>query len=499
AWETALAELQPAASAARHGNSLTIVEAWPYLIVANERQVRVLDADSTVLTHDLRAPTGNAYRHGFHYVDGALLVFWSSWNTDEVKGYWHTDPATVFTVGGDRNHWSLRSTEVSLPLPGGGRTTGGGVLHAGDTALPPERSVLCDGTSYWVWQRREQENGGGWCEYDPADGARGRFSQPAFLADALRGHPAGSTLSAGAAWLRPAPAVDGSALGPAADGLLGWHAVRIPGQGWYGRDTAGRSVRLPEGRGMPLAALAVPGDDRPRGLTQNWRALSITDPDGVVTTVTSGDHRSDGFSTGAVEQPPLPFWYALRPRDPEGSAALRTADAGTAAALMKAVAAAEKTEDLPDLVRAVLPQVTDAKLIAGIIDVARFALRQQRALDAIAARLNPGEAAPARSAETAGPTDQLLAGALRGVIGSGYYHWSADQDVSYRFLHRLAAAAADTDAASVPGRLHFDAPALDHSGLPFTAMLDHPAAIAYRAVGPAANDAQRAALCAVLA
>ncbi|MHC6624954.1 DNA-binding protein [Streptomyces globosus] len=499
AWETALAELQPAARAARHGDSLTVVEAWPYLIVANERQVRVIDADSTVLTHDLRAPAGNAYRHGFHYVDGALLVFWSSWNTSEVKGYWHTDPAHVFTLGGDRNHWSLRSTDVSLPLPGGGRTTGGGVLHAGDTALPPERPVLCDGTSYWVWRRREQENGGGWCEYDPADGARGRFSQPAFLADALRGHPADSTLSAGAAWLRPAPAVDGSALGPAADGLLGWHAVRIPGQGWYGRDTAGRSVRLPEGRGMPVAALAVPGDDRPRGLTQNWRALTITDPDGVVTTVTSGDHRSDGFSTGVVQLPPLPFWYALRPRDPEGSAALRTAGADTAAALMKAVATAERTEDLPDLVSAVLPQVTDAKLIAGVIEVARFALKQQRALDAIAARLNPGETAPARTAEPAGPTDQLLAGALRGVIGSGYYHWSADQDVSHRFLHRLAAAAADTDAASVPGRLHFDAPALDHSGLPFTAMLDHPAAIAYRAAGPAANDAQRAALCTVLA
>ncbi|MFD7626994.1 DNA-binding protein, partial [Streptomyces sp. NPDC059851] len=493
AFEEALVEL--ADRKALHRNNLTIVEAWPHLIVANSIQVRVIDADSTVLTHDLRAPVGGSYRYGFHYVDGALLVFWSTWGSD-VQGYWHTDPQNVFTLKTDRAHWSLRSDEISLPLPGGGRTVGGGVLHAGDTELPTERALLSDGTSYWVWRRREQDQGSGWCEYNPADGTHGRFSQPAFLTDALSAHPSHTSFSAHSAWLRPAPTVEGSALGAPADGLLGWCAVRIKGEGWIGRDTAGRTVRVPEDAHTPAAALAVPGDDRPRALTHRWRELNITDPDGVVTAMTSGDHRNEGFATGSVALPPLPFWYALRPRDPQGSAALRAADRDTVAALLTAAAAAEKASDLPGLVGAAFPQVTAPELLGGIIEVLRFALTQQKALDGIAARLDSAEAAA--PGEPEGPTDAFVENALRGVIGTGYYHWGPQRDVAHQYLHRLAAAIADTGATAVPGRLHFDVPALEYSGLPFTPMLDHPAAIAYRAVAPGATDEQRAALCGLL-
>ncbi|MFD4871314.1 hypothetical protein [Streptomyces sp. NPDC058412] len=103
-WERALAELSPG----RNHRGLTVTEAWPYLIVANETEVRVLDADSTVLTHDLRVPAGSNYRHAFHYVDGDLLVFWSAWSANSTEGYWHSDPQTVFTLDTDRNHWSGR-------------------------------------------------------------------------------------------------------------------------------------------------------------------------------------------------------------------------------------------------------------------------------------------------------------------------------------------------------------------------------------------------------
>ncbi|WP_438310053.1 DNA-binding protein [Streptomyces sp. HUAS TT3] len=493
AFEEAVVEL--ADRKALHRGNLTVVEAWPHLIVANPVQVRVIDADSTVLTHDLRVPAGGSYQYGFHYVDGALLVFWSTWGS-EVRGYWHTDPQNVFTLRTDRSHWSLRSDEISLPLPGGGRTVGGGVLHAGDTELPPEQALLSDGTSYWVWRRREQDKPAGWCEYNPADGTHGRFSQPAFLTDVLSAHRGHDDFGAHAAWLRPAPTVEGSALGTPADGLLGWCAVRVKGDGWYGRDTAGRTVRLPEDAHMPAAALALPGDDRPRALTHRWRELSITDPDGVVTVKTSGDYRNEGLATGSVTLPPVPFWYALRPRDPEGSAALRAADRDTVAALMAAAAAAEKASDLPGLVGAAFPQVTASELVGGIIEVLRFALTQQKALDGIAARLD--SAAADGPGEPEGPTDQLVENALRGVIGTGYYHWGAERDVAHQYLHRLAAAITDTGATAVPGRLHFDTPGLEYSGLPFTPMLDHPAAIAYRAVAPGATDEQRAALCGLL-
>ncbi|MFD3696128.1 DNA-binding protein [Streptomyces sp. NPDC058646] len=494
AWENAVTELSPG----RDRRGLTVAEAWPYLIVANQTQVRVIDADSTLLTHDLRVPTGNAYRYGFHYVDGDLLVFWSSWNSG-IEGYWTSAPGTVFTLESDRNQWSLRSEHLSLPLPGGGRTTGGGVLHRGDTRLPDERRLASDGTSYWVWQHRDRTTEGaegGWREYDPAGDAYGRFSLPRFLADPLDGHPAEAEERGHSGRLLPAPTVAGSVFGVPADGLLGWRAVRLPGRGWTASDTGGRTVTLPQGRDMPVAALTFPGDDRPRALSQRWRELSLSDPDGVVTTHTRGDHHSVAFATGSVDLPPLSHWYALRPRDPEGSAALRTADRETVGALLKAAAAAEKAADLPDLVRAALPAVTAAQLVGGIVEALRFALTQQKALDKVAARLHPDDEAAGHAVQ--GPADRVLDEALRGLTGSRSYGWGHDTDPVHRTLRRLAAVCAQTEAAAVPGRLHFDMPAIDHSSLVWTPLLDQPAAVAYRAVAVGTTDEQRAALLSLL-
>ncbi|MFI1975696.1 DNA-binding protein [Streptomyces wedmorensis] len=493
AWEEALKELTPTRD---HREGLTVVEAWPHLIVASTTQVRVIDADTTVLTHDLRVPTGRSHRYGFHYVDGALLVFWSDYGRGaELQAYWHTAPDTVFTLTGDVDYWSLRTPGPTLPLPGGGRATGGGVLHRGDTRLPKERPLLSDGTSYWVWEAGERHDEGGWTEYDPAEGAHGRRSQPGFLADALRQHATGAELNARSSWLRPAPAVQGSALGAPADGLLGWRVVRLPGNGWHGEDTTGRAVTLPEGSDMPLAALTFPGDDRPRALTQQWRKLSLIDPDGVVTTTSDGD-RNELYGTASTTLPPLSHLYALRARDAEGSAALRAADAETAGTLLKAAALAEREADLPALVGAALPAVTAPELVAGVVRVLRFALRQQKALDAVAARLDP-TAEPAET-RVQGPADRLLAEALNGLAGTGYYRAGADEDVAHRFLAELAAARADTAATAKPGRLHFDLPSLPYSALPFAALLDEPAALAYRAVAPGSGDEHRTALLGLL-
>ncbi|WKV70246.1 DNA-binding protein [Streptomyces sp. PCS3-D2] len=491
AWESAVSELTPGRD--RHG--LTVVEAWPYLIVANAAQVRVIDADSTVLTHDLRIPAGSHRRTGFHYVDGELLVFWADWSSHRTEGYWHSSPATVFTLDADRTYWSLRSDHLSLPLPGGGRTTGGGVLYRGDTRLPDERPVLSDGTSYWVWRQRDHDNEGGWFEYDPASGACGRSSMPAFFADTARAY-GGSASSGHSSRLLPAPTVAGSVLGAPADGLLGWHAVRLPGNGWVGTDTAGRTVTVPEDGNKPVAALTFPGDDRPRALSHSWRELALTDPEGVVTAKTRQDRHDTPFGTGSVDLPPLSHWYALRPRDPQGSAALRTADRETVGALLKAAAAAARADDLPDLVSAALPQVTDPKLIGGIVEVLRFALTQQKALDGIAARL-AADTAPAADREP-GPADRLLGEALSGLLEHTHHHYAGDTDGTHHTLTLLGAARAGTDAAVVPGLLHFDTPGLPYYDFVWTPLLDRPAAAAYRAVAATTTDVQRAALLTVL-
>ncbi|MCX4524204.1 MULTISPECIES: DNA-binding protein [unclassified Streptomyces] len=500
AWESAVAEMRPG----QGRQDLTVVEAWPYLIVANQTQVRVLDADGAVLTHDLRAPSGNSYQYGFHYVDGALLVFWSSWSTNTTEGYWHTAPDAVFTLDTNgQRHWQLRSDSTTLPLPGGGRATGAGVLHAGDTALPAEREMLSDGTSYWVWEgwdrNRAETPEPGWREYDPtapAGASHGRRSLPGVLSDALRGHPEGAKLSLASCRLRPAPTVEGSVLGAPVDGLLGWRPVHVRGRGWHACDLAGRTVTAPEGHDMPLAALVFPGDERPRALSARWRQVSLADPDGVVTLQSRDGHRAAGYATGSVDLPPLDHWYALRPRDPESSAALRAADRETVGALLKAAVEVRKAEELPDLVSAALPGVTDPKMIGGVVEALRFAVTQQKSLDRVAARLHPETGAVAETVR--GPVDRLIGDALNGLTGTGYYSWGGDNDTAHRFLRELAAARALADAPEVPGRLHFEMPVLPYSGLPFTPLLDHPAAIAYRAVAVGTSEEERAALVALL-
>ncbi|MFF9340607.1 DNA-binding protein [Streptomyces sp. NPDC014773] len=492
AWERAVAELSPARS---DRDQLTVVEAWPYLIVANATQARVIDADSTVLTHDLRIPASAASSvraRGFHYVDGALLVFWSVYSSGQVQGYWHTAPDRLITLDESVNRWSLRSGQVSLPLPGGGRTTGRGVLHAGDTRLPEEVPVISDGTSYWVYENGDES---GWREYDPAEGTYGRRSLPGFLADALRPHAPGAELGAFSSWLRPAPAVEGSAVGAPVDGLLGWRVVRLAERGWHADDLAGREVVLPAGAQLPLAALTFPGDDRPRALTREWRTLSLTDPDGVVTATSEGG-RSELFRTATSLLPPLAFLYALRARDPRGSAALRRADAETAGILLKGAAGVESGEDVATLVCTAFPELTTPELVAGVAQAMGFAVRQQKALDAIAARLDP-VAEPVVTREK-GPSDRVFAQALNGVVGSGYYRWGSENDVTHRYLEELASVCADTDAEAVPGRLHFDLPSLPWSGLPFTQLFDRPGALAYRAVAPGTEPGRAGALLDVL-
>ncbi|MFF8807881.1 DNA-binding protein [Streptomyces omiyaensis] len=494
-WERTVTELTPGGA---DPSALTVVEAWPHLIVANASQVRVIDADSTVLVHDLRIPSSVASSvrsQGFHYVDGALLVFWSVYAHGRVQGYWHTAPDRLITFDENVNRWSLRSEQISLPLPGGGRTTGRGVLHAGDTRLPAEVPVISDGTSYWVFDNGTGGDDSGWTEYDPAEGTYGRRSQPGFLADALRPHAQGAKLGTFSSWLRPAPAVEGSVLGAPVGGLLGWRVVRLPENGWHADDLAGREVVLPEGADMPLAALTFPGDDRPRALSRAWRTLSLTDPDGVVTATTDSG-RGELFRTATSALPPLPFLYALRTRDPRGSAALRGADAETAGALLKAAVAAERVEDVTALVTTTFPELATPELVAGVVKVVRFAVRQQKALHAVAARLDP-VAEPVVS-RVEGPADHLLAQALNGVITSNYYRRGPGSDVAHLFLETLAAAAGDADAVAVPGRLHFDVPALPWSGLPFTPLLDRPAVLAYRAVAPGTDAERRDALLGML-
>lgn len=193
AWDEALTAL---------GHDLRITSAWPYLIVSNAHRTRVIGPEGTVLVHDLRIPADDLRgRPSFDYVDGELLVHWRSRRrNDTLVGYWHTRPDLVRPLEGEERrdmfapwYWT---EPCSLPFPGGGRVTGSGVLHRGDTVLPPTRLVIGDGTSYWSPSLLD-DGARCWYVHDPHGGKSDRLDVPAFFAEAARRLPAGSAVVEG--------------------------------------------------------------------------------------------------------------------------------------------------------------------------------------------------------------------------------------------------------------------------------------------------------------
>ncbi|GAA2895683.1 DNA-binding protein [Streptosporangium fragile] len=512
AWEEAVAAL----TGPDRIHDIEVADAWPHLIVSGPSQARVIGLEGTVLTHDLRPAPNDAYGDpGFHYVDGDLLVHWNVYDSGHrVLGYWHSSAGTMLQMEAGSDTWALRSDTVTLPLPGGGRATGGGVLYPGDTVLPHRRSIISDGTSFWTL------TDGGWREYDPAGSALGRPSMPGFLADALRSAPAGSAFRNG--WLLPVPSDEATPVGVPVGGLLGWRVVALPDGSSRGEDLAGRTVTLrggEDGPGLPARAVTFPGDDRPRALTKDYRKVRLVDPEGVVTTTVALEDSPGAFAAGTALLPPLRYWWCMRPRDPEGSAALRRIDRETAAALLKAAASAEAArsgrpgqpvrsaesvqEELHALIRALLPQVTHDALVAGIAGVARYAAARQASLDAVAARLADALAGGGKDQGPAGPSDELLIRALNGLGVSGstwwYHETSHSASEQVRAIGRMTRAvpepaASGTAVAGHTTRVHLDGPQLPYSYLGWKTLLTRPAAVAYRAASAAITPEEADAL-----
>ncbi|MFI2720769.1 DNA-binding protein [Streptomyces collinus] len=504
AWEEAVADL----TAGHDRADLVVADAWPYLITAGPAQARVLDADGPVLVHDLRIPAGATDRWnppGFHYVDGELLVHWRA--DGGLRGYWHTAPDRVQQLTGDIHGAPVGRGHAgghTLPLPGSGRTTGGGVLHRGGTAVPGSWPLISDGTAYWVLLREDE--GHFWHTYDPGTGEFGPRDMPGVLSDTARRAPEGSAYVDG--WVLPAFGTDeaGQAcpVGVPVDGLLGWCVVRLPDGSLRGQDLAGRTVTAPggpDGPGTPVRALTLPGDDRTRGLVLNHVTVSLVDPDGAVPAEAVLGQGYGTYTAGTALLPPLRYWHRLRPRDPEGSAVLRRTDQDTAAALLRAAATAAEHTDLRGVVRELLPGITHPALVAGVAGVVRHAAGQQAALEAVEARLDEALADGGQEqGRPTGPSDHLLGTALSGLTGETYWYYDAD----YTFQRLRAVGAAiqgnpgttpepETRAGAAP-RTHLDGTPLPYAGLRFDALLDRCAAVAFRAAAPTTGREQRDAL-----
>ncbi|MEU7415208.1 hypothetical protein [Streptomyces antibioticus] len=398
------------------GSAPHVTEAWPALIVSRGHKVFVVGPTEILLDHDLRLPVTPDHRQrpAFRYTDGQLLVMWRQGN--QQFGYWSGRPAEVFPLGGEQlpHYWYGRADagSPSIPLPGGGRATGGRTLYAGDTALPARRPVLGDGTTYWRQGRQGRQQM--WTEYDPATGAQGRASLPAFLRDGDRAdaplHPAHCEV------LPLQPGLENSPFGT--DGTILGRWVSGDDTHTFAGTPDGRTVTLPTGRGraavVALGALRLPGGAEPvMAATHRQLVLYAADDTsaagelGAVTPMERGGE----FAAGTPFVPPVAFWHALRPRDERSSAALRTLTDERAAALVRAAAealeerqarivAARKAtagtaapgtgtttgagaepavptaeEVLRDLVARELPELSDRRLGAGVASLLRAVLR----------------------------------------------------------------------------------------------------------------------------
>ncbi|CAL9668037.1 hypothetical protein SUDANB105_07345 [Streptomyces sp. enrichment culture] len=328
-------------------DTLAVQEAWPALILSRRHKAIVVGPEDILLEHDLRLPVelDRWQRPSFRYTDGELLVMWR--HDGKQHGYWSARPSEVFPLGGERlPNWygSGDAGETSIPLPGGGRATGGRALHAGDTVVPPARRILGDGTSYWRQGRQGRQQV--WLEYDPVGGTHGRASLPAFLRSGIREDAA--LLQQHCTVLPLQPGLEHSPFGT--DGTVLGHWVRTEGEGEEARTTAGtpdgRTVTLPTARGrvpgVPVGALRLPGGAEPVVVaTHRQVALYTVDETGVresgrVTALERGGE----FAAGTRLVPPLDFWHALRPRDEGASALLRALSDEQAEELLRAGAQA---------------------------------------------------------------------------------------------------------------------------------------------------------------
>ncbi|MEU9334412.1 DNA-binding protein [Streptomyces sp. NPDC048290] len=512
AWEEAAADLVPKAQV----EDLIVADAWPHLVVAGAAQARVIGAGGTLLTHDLRIPAGDRRGDpGFHHVDGELLVYWNSGQSG-LRGYWHSRADRVETLAGPsatrgtEMDWYRGDFPITLPLSGGGRATGGGVVHPGDTTLPEERSLLFDGTSYWVWHADSEDHAGhGWYEYDPVGGGRGRMSRPAFLADALRDAPDGSRFAGGR--LSPSPTAGAAPAAAPVDGLVGLRRVTLPDGSTRVEDLAGHTLTVPADAGVPYTLVMFPGAERPTAVVRNSWQLDLVDAEGVVTAWAKTDRTAGVFGEGTLLLPPVQYWECLTARDPEGSAGLRRVDRGTAAALL-AAAADEDAGALSGAIGALL-SVTHPALLKGIAGVVRYAAAQQGVLDAAATRLTRAMDGDLADEGPAGPPDHVVRDAMSGLGTPNNYWWSRDDGATtvfgaLRVLTRAAGAVGDGAvgdgavgaAGDLPGgRLHLDGPELPIGQPALPTLIARRGALAYRAAAGTTTEEHREVLGQLLA
>ncbi|WP_329165738.1 hypothetical protein OG709_10390 [Streptomyces sp. NBC_01267] len=399
-------------------------DAWPALVVRTGLQVALAGPDAVLDQRTLPMPGPNSHGEPIvRHVDGQWLV--ASWHNGEWRATWSGRQADVFRPTG-LDGAAYTDHTVSLPLPEGGRCYGGRPVHAGDTSFAEQRrEVASDGVSYWVLHE------GRWYEYDPQSARRGRASVPAVfdaaLAQALAGAGSGTGthLEERASQLLPVPpGLEASPFGTK-DGLLGWSVTYEADSGARTACSVDGTRGLPTTDGYPVAPLRLPAGAvlHPVRTGHGRGVVELRDTQGVVVGQVTPREGGGVHAAGTRFVPPLWYWHALRPRDEQGSAVLRSVTDADAAALLAAV---DEGLDAAGAVARVLPGITDPALAAGVAGLVTETVRCRERIAQLAERA--AAPAPAKSTRVVrAARDGLLLRSLGGLLESGGY-WSSHSD-----------------------------------------------------------------------
>ncbi|MEV6107384.1 hypothetical protein AB0M28_22145 [Streptomyces sp. NPDC051940] len=518
ALEEAMRLLGPRAEG-RRNDWFAMEEAWPALIVARRHKAVVAGPEGILLDHDLRLPAGlDEWRQpSFRYADGELLVSW--WDSGKQLGYWSSRPGEVFTLDGRiATYWRSATVHASLPLPGGGRTTGGRPLHAGDTKVPEASCVSGDGSTYW--RLRSTSAGHQWIEYDPVTGAAGRASLPPLLAGAVR---EGSRLRAEHSQVLPMqPGLEGSLLGTDGSVLGRW--VRADGDRMTAGSPDGTTVSVPARSSVvPLGALRLPGGTAPVLAVDGNRLRLYADgaapADGALC-------KEENHTSGTPLVPAAVYWHAMRVRDEAGSLALRDVSDAQAAELLAGMTAvvlrareekwdsARRSEAEQDLIARLLPAVTHPGLRRGVAGVVHSAFQLAEAVDRCTTPEQPrgGGKKPVGDTEMFADhqpehgDDLTVQSACRALLGIGFGgSWGSSAWTVLRQIRAANQVLAGQPASGRPVPTAHDLTTLSGGWAsdPFTApngfsdwtpLLDHLPAVAYRATAPGVDEDERSAL-----
>ncbi|RKT11555.1 hypothetical protein BX285_5508 [Streptomyces sp. 1114.5] len=550
ALEAALASLAdpPAADAppvtapglrTRGLSGLLVEDAWPNLILARLDRALVVGPEGILLEHTLRMPPPKEKWNRFRlrFVDGELLVVW--WEDGKQRAYWSGRPEETFEPEGSTiagYHYGERYPEgPSIPLPGGGRTTGERPLHPGDTRMPHEHPVLGDGTGHWTL--RHGSDGPALRELDPLTGTLGRTAEPPLIAATAS---AGRLLEGSTRLLPLQPGLEHTPLGTDGTVLGSWVRTE-PGRALTTFTADGQRIVLPMPGSrpdtVPVGRLGLPGGASPIVSRSGEQLFSLNLPDLADRSDRTADLRGctpgDLSAAGTTLVPPYEHWHALRPRDEAGSRVLRAVTTEQAARLID-LAWPTDTQPVPEAeqrwltvqgvrrplaqrgearntlpveaVGAALPGIEHPLLLAGVAGMARAAADL---LDRIARFLPQPEAerpGPAEAAEwrpAHGRDDELrdAVGAVLPEVGGFGNHWgSSDCCRVLNNLRTVSAVLASPPAApptasaagwSTPAKVTLRGGDANHGWLHLLGRVD---ALAHAVASPLTQPAHRSSL-----